>query len=400
MVSGVGIQSNKFLRGLNKTGLYDIVHIAGSLYQQNPTPIIYEGIKIYPISTPYGDPQTLKQILHLEQPDIILAFSDPRFYEYLFMMDDAIRKDSKLIFYHTWDNEPFPKFNLPWYEACDEIVMLSEFSHKLLLDNGVSCHCITHGFDPSEFYILPKEIVDAERKKIFEMAGSPNAKFLIFWNNRNITRKRPGDVLMAFKRFSETHPDSVLFMNTEPLLPEGTNLPQVYEDLNISQYGGKVVFNFNKLQTPALNVIYNAADATLTITHSEGFGLCVGESLMAGTPVIATRTGGIPEQMSRKSEQGEEVFGILMDPDVRHLFGVPGAPYIYQDYVSFNTIEKALATAYDLAQHGKWKPLGEAGREFVIRNYHTNQVVDNWHKLLQEVASTPSMYKAWKLHTL
>lgn len=408
MPSGVGIQCNKLLRGLNRTGKYEIVQIAGSLLRQNPQPVILDNIKLYPTADGYGNPNLIRQVMSVERPDIVLAFSDPRFFIYLFMMDNEIRGNSKLVFYHTWDNEPFPKFNLPWYSACDHLVYLSKFSYELAARNGLQCECIPHGMDPSEFYPLPSEIVQQERNHLFGVAGKPDTKFVIFWNNRNITRKRPADVVWAFNEFYKTHPDSLLLMNTSAIDSEGTDLPQIIRDLKID---APVVFNFQKLETQKLNLFYNVADVVLLPSINEGFGLSVAESLCATTPVIATRTGGITEQMSKvihheveHSDNGpqceaydeEKQFGILMDPAAKELYGVPGMPYIFRDYVSYDQMLSALDIAYRRHKGGDWKRFGVEGREHIIENYHIDSTVRKWDDLLAEVHSTPSTYRKWQ----
>ena len=43
--------------------------------------------------------------------------------------------------------------------------------------------------------------------------------------------------------------------------------------------------------------MYNASDYTIGISDAEGFGLSTLESLSCGTPIIATMTGGLQEQV-------------------------------------------------------------------------------------------------------
>lgn len=406
--SGVGIQCRKLLQGLNKTGRYSIVEIAGSLIPQPPSPIMFEGIKLYPTSDGYGNQQLLRTVMNLETPDIVLVFSDPRFFEYLFVMDNEIRSKAKLILYHTWDNAPFPKFNLPWYSACDRIVMLSDFSHKLMSQNGVKCDLIQHGFDPSEFYPLPPEVVSLERAKIINQAKNPNIDFIIFWNNRNMMRKRPGDLIQAFKTFSKIYPNSLLVMHTNPNDPEGTNLIAIIEE--VDPCDSPIMVSSQKITSEQLNILYNISDVSINIAFSEGFGLCVGESLLTGTPVVATRTGGMTEQMSTltqipeihnidgkgcESHTEETHFGILLDPEVRNMYGHQAAPYIYGDYVSEEQIVSSLSTIRSLKS--KYITLGEEGREHIIQNFHINSTVDKWDKLLQEEYQKESSYTSYKL---
>jgi glycosyltransferase involved in cell wall biosynthesis len=397
LFSGVAVQSKKLLKGLLRTGRYEVVQIAGSQIQQNPAAVDFEGIKLYPSSEGYGNPNLVRQVMAVEKPDVMIAFSDPRFFSYLFMMDNELRPKTRLIFYHTWDNGPFPKFNNPWYAACDRIVMLSKFSHKLIKEGGVECDCIPHGMDPSEFFPLDSQRVQNERAAIMAQAKTTglNVSFIIFYNNRNIWRKRPGDVMNIFRQFSKTHPDVLLLMHTAPIDKDGTDLVGILNDVNVTN--SPVVFSINPLPADKLNILYNIADVTINIAYNEGFGLCVAESLCAGTPVIATRTGGMPEQI--ETEEGPA--GILLDAPVRELFGVPGAPYIYRDYVTYDQTLAALEKAYQQAKTSAWKKeVGQRGRDHIVQNYHIDETVHKWDMLIQDTLSKPSVYKPWRLTTL
>jgi glycosyltransferase involved in cell wall biosynthesis len=392
MPSGVGIQSKKFITGLQKTGKYEIVCIAGSVTPQNPQPFLYENIKMYPTADGYGNPNLVRMVISVEKPDIVVAFSDPRFFSYLFFMDDEIRLNSKFIFYHTWDNEPFPKFNLPWYASCDEVVMLSKFSYDLMTANGIDCHYIPHGMDSGEFFPVPPDVRRAERENLAAQAGvRDRVEFIIFWNNRNINRKRPGDVVNVFREFSKKHPKVMLVMNTVPIDREGTDLIAVTQEVNKTE--APIVFNFQRLASDRLNVLYNAADVTINIAYNEGFGLCVAESLMAGTPVIATRTGGMTAQMT----DGKDTFGWLLDSVARELFGVPGAAYIFRDYVSEEQVLNALEEAYELKKEGNLREIGLKGREYIQKTYPIENTVKLWDDLLEETLAKPSLFKRWRL---
>lgn len=392
LLSGVSIQSKKLLEGLNRTGRYDVVEIAGSLIPQPQQPVLFNNIKLYPTSDGYGNPNMLRYVLQQEKPDITVAFSDPRFFIWLFTMDNEVRPLSRFLFYHTWDNAPFPKFNLPWYYACDRIVMLSKFSHALMTGSGLKADCVPHGMDPTEFYPLTPEQRQTERQNILKTSPNPNATFVLFWNNRNISRKRPADIMQIFKQFHVRHPDSVLIMNTSPVDKDGTDLISVYVDTIGSEV--PILFNFQQVESNRLNALYNVADVTLNIAFNEGFGLCVAESLCAGTPVIVTQTGGMGEQV--KTEEGPA--GALLEPVVQEMFGIPGMAYIYRDYVSYAQTLQALENAYEETRKGTWKTVcGQRGRDHIIQNYHIDSTIRKWDELIQEELAKPSTYRPWRL---
>lgn len=412
--TGVGIQARKLLKGLSKTGKYEVVELACASNHRDLNPVKEENILIYPINIQreYGNQNVIRQLIGREKPDFIIPFGDPRFFGYLFQMDDEIREHCKILFYHTWDNDPFPKFNVPFYNSCDGLVMISKFSYNLISPNvSTPTYLVQHGFDPTEFFPINEEEIKKERENLRKMVNLPHLDFVIFWNNRNISRKRVGDVMMNFKKFHKVHPHSLLLMNTDPVDMEGIDIIQFQRDLEFENV--PIIFNFNKVDSSKLNLFYNVADITLTLTHSEGFGLCVGESLCSGTPVVSTKTGGITEQMSymkhyeaidngstgRPSYEEEEVvFGKLMEPDVRNLFGVPGMSYIYQDYVSEKTVLSSLNEMYNRKK--ELKQLGKEGRQFIIENFHENKVIEKWDSVLEQVSSLPSRFEKIKVISL
>jgi glycosyltransferase involved in cell wall biosynthesis len=387
--SGVGGQARKLLFGLQKTGRYTITVLGGSLIPQPPDPIDMQGITLYPVSNGYGNQNQLRSIMAVTKPDIVIAFSDPRFFNYMFSIDNELRKHSKFILYHTWDNDPFPKFNLQWYAACDYVVTISKFSSELLREGGVENTCIQHGFNPQEIYPLKQEKVAAVRAEFAKAIGRSSIGFLIFWNNRNLHRKRMEDVVMIFSKFHEKHPDAALLMNTEAVNNEGNDLIHLLHDLVHPSL--PVILNLNRVNEERINEFYNVADVTLNIASQEGFGLTVGESLLAETPVIATKTGGMMEQM--KSET--DTFGVLLPAAVRELFGIPGSPYIYKDYVNYAQVIGALENIYDSRDYFVAK--GKKGREFICKELNISSTVEKWDNLLYDVYNKSSVYKRYDL---
>jgi glycosyltransferase involved in cell wall biosynthesis len=53
-----------------------------------------------------------------------------------------------------------------------------------------------------------------------------------------------------------------------------------------------------------MNFLYNLADITVLPSNAEGWGLALTESMMAGTMIMATVTGGMQDQMRFEDENG------------------------------------------------------------------------------------------------
>ena len=407
MSSGVGTMSREFVMGtLHK---YDWVQIGGAIKHPEEGNVvdISESVqkdynikdaylKIYPISG-YGNDEVLRSIMCIEKPDAILHYTDPRFWTWLYNMEHEIRQNIPIYYYNIWDDLPYQRWNEPFYESCDLIMNISRQTVNIVdnvcqkkprtdWDNTYVPHGINHT------YFMPVDTLhkDYEKSRKFRqhILGGKQYDFVVFWNNRNIRRKLPGDVVMAFKTFCDMLPKDeskkcALVMHTQPVDENGTDLPAVVDEL-CSDYD--VIFSNEKLDNNQMCWMYNMADVTINIASNEGFGLGTCESLMCGTPIVVNVTGGLQDQCGFKKEDGsyltvddynddfqsnhrgkykehgEWVFPVF--PSNISLQGSPPTPYIYDDRPSFEDAADGLKHFYDMGADGR-QECGEKGVEFV-----------------------------------
>ncbi len=69
----------------------------------------------------YGTPDLLRQIIKLENPDAIFLITDPRYFTWLFQMENEIRKNIPITYLNMWDELPAPMYNKEYYESCDAL---------------------------------------------------------------------------------------------------------------------------------------------------------------------------------------------------------------------------------------------------------------------------------------
>ena len=129
-----------------------------------------------------------------------------------------------------------------------------------------------------------------------------------------------------------------------------------------------------------LAMMYNIADCTINISDAEGFGLATLESLSCGTPIIATMTGGLQEQVT----DGEKWFGIGIEPASKALIGSQQVPYIYEDRVSQEDVVDAMTKMYEMSKEER-QSLGDAGRQHIIDNYSFEDYQDRWVEVMDTV---------------
>jgi len=85
---------------------------------------------IYPFNG-YGTPEVVRQLIQIEKPDAIMFFTDPRYWIWLFQMENEIRKKIPMIYLSIWDDLPAPLYNKPYYESCDTLLAISKQTHNI-----------------------------------------------------------------------------------------------------------------------------------------------------------------------------------------------------------------------------------------------------------------------------
>ena len=401
MPSGVATQTKYVIESLLKTGKYQVISLGGAIKHQNYQPMRTEEFKddwtIFPVDG-FGDANIIRSILRTEKPDILWFMTDPRFYGWLWSIANEIRPLVPMVYYHVWDNYPYPTFNRPYYLSNDTVVTISKLTDDIVRNVApeVDCHYIPHVVDTDIFTPLPDVEVQKLKKENFSQWKED--KFLVFWNNRNARRKQSGAVIWWFKDFLDKvgKDKAVLLMHTEPNDPNGPDLQAVINELGLNN--GEVLFSMQKTVPQSLNTMYNLADVTVNIADAEGFGLATFESLAAGTPIICTMTGGLQEQVT----DGKDWFGIGLEPAAKYVIGSQEVPFIYEDKVSKEQFLEALEKMYNMTKTQR-EEMGLKGREHVLKNYNKDKLLKQWDELLTKVYEEKGswedrkQYERWSL---
>ena len=87
-------------------------------------------VKLY-ATDGYGNEQMLFQIIGMEHPDAILHFTDPRFWGWLYAIENQIRDAIPLTYLNIWDDVPFPQYNRSFYESCDALFSISKQTYNI-----------------------------------------------------------------------------------------------------------------------------------------------------------------------------------------------------------------------------------------------------------------------------
>ncbi len=378
--SGVSNQTRYMIEALLETGRYQVISLGGAMKHVDYTPQKVEGHGdnwiIIPIDG-YGTPDQIRSLLRTHKPDILWFMTDPRFYEWLWAVDNEVRSHIPMVYYHVWDNDPAPVFNRGFYESNDMVVSISKLTHRIVSEvtSNVENIYFPHAVD-SHFF---KPHSQEENDQILKEHDLED-KFVFFWNNRNAKRKQSGSLIYWFKKFCDRvgHDKAVLIMHTDPSDPYGQPLEHLLSHFGLHR--GQVRLSKEKVGLDYLAKMYNIADCTINISDAEGFGLATLESLSCGTPIVATMTGGLQEQVT----DGEQSFGIGLEPASRALIGSQQVPYIFEDRVSEDQVVSAMEKMYKMTKEER-EALGQAGRQHVVENYSFEKYQSGWVDILDKV---------------
>lgn len=354
-------------------------------------------VTIYP-SNGYGHPDLIRNLLKTEKPDAVFIFTDPRYWVWLFEIENEIRKKIPIVYLNIWDDYPAPMYNKTYYESCDLLMGISKQTvniNKLVLGDKAKNKIISyvpHGLNHKMFYPIDQNDKRWEDLQQFkqQLFDGDEFDFVVLYNSRNIRRKQVPDTIWAFKQFVDKLPREkaqkcALILHTNQVDNNGTNLPAVINALcghDPKKYN--FIFSEQKLSADQMNLLYNSTDVQIQLTSNEGWGLSLTEALLVGNPIVANVTGGMQDQMRFSDDKGlwftpdENVpsnhrgtykehgpWAFPVFPTNISIVGSPPTPYIFDDRCDASDAAEQLLKVYDLSSEQR-KTLGKLGREWAI----------------------------------
>lgn len=350
---------------------------------------------LYP-SSGYGTIERVRELMKIEKPDAIMLFTDPRYWEWLWIHEREIRSQIPILYLNIWDSLPYPLYNRGYYESCDLLMAISkqtENINKVVLGDKVKNKVITyvpHGINENVFFPITEEHEKWNDLQQFknQLFRGKEYDFVLMFNSRNIRRKSFPDTLLAWKLFVDNLPedkkDKVAFIaHTQPVDENGTDLNAVIEMIWGKTPPNVFITGLNRFVPEQMNLLYNCSDAGILISSNEGWGLSLTEAMMCGKPIIANVTGGMQDQMRFEDENGNwiqftEEFGsnhfgkykkcgewaFPVFPTNMSLIGSVPTPYIFDDRADFRDAAKQIEVLYNLSKEERISK-GKAAREWV-----------------------------------
>lgn len=403
--SGIGHMGRELI--LNTAHRYNWVNIGGAIkhpdagqrFDLSPDTntqmnLTDSSVMLYPTDG-YGSPDLVRQIIQIEKPDAIFLITDPRYWVWLFEIENEIRKHIPIVYLNIWDDYPAPLYNETFYESCDMLLGISKQTvniNKIVLgpkaENRI-IEYVPHGVNEKVFRPLSEEELKSKEYLEFknQVFKDKDIEFVVLFNSRNIRRKQIPDTILAFRHFVDRLPKEqarkcLLLLHTQPVDEHGTDLPAVIDLLCPEDYCN-VHFTPGIIDQGKLNWLYNIADAQILLTSNEGWGLSLTEALLVGKPIIANVTGGMQDQMrfvkdgkwmeldekfpsnhrGTIKECGEWAFPVF--PTSRSLVGSVPTPYIFDDRCEPEDAADMIEKVYNLPKEERVKR-GLKGREWAM----------------------------------
>lgn len=219
-------------------------------------------------------------------------------------------------------------------------IAMSPFGQRQMQDKGIECEYIPHSIEtkiykPNFEFKTGQNVRDymqSQDKFVVGMVAANKASGLIH-------RKAFSENILAFSIFHKKHPDSMLYIHTEPTGNRiGWNLAKLVEAVGLPMdavaFPHPLEYRYG-IPREQLAVLYSGMDVLLAPSYGEGFGVPTVEAQACGTPVIGSSWAATPDLVA---EDGWLIDGQPQwDNSQMAWWRIPSVP----------SIVKALEMAYD-----------------------------------------------------
>lgn len=345
----------------------------------------YKNVIIEPLpyigEDPYGR-EAMPELLQKYQPDLVFGLNDlwvwtadermPHMQDWFFKHLKGYKPYIPFIGYFPVDGRPWEQ---KWVKALNNMAFAATFTdygYKVLSEtpnvNMSKVNKVYHGHSHEDFYPITKEEANKMRKHM----GVPEDAYVVGCINRNQERKNLPSLITAFKMFNDGYsvcdgcghyqsldfakdceycgsydftegkkgvPQAHLYLHMNPYDGRGYRLPKLVQDNKAKNVIMMQPYDVAEgISTEDLNKVYNLCDVTVNVALAGGYELGVAESMAAGTPVIATRTTSITEQL-------QDDRGYLVPPAMA--VAVNDASHCIKHFVDIDRLVDTLYHVYE-----------------------------------------------------
>jgi glycosyltransferase involved in cell wall biosynthesis len=356
--SGYGQQCGIWAQKLREMG-HEVV--ISAFWGLSGCVIQWNGITVLPgFGGAYCSPSLQQHAKHAS-PDLVVHLGDAR------MLDPAVLQQLPVAHWLPGDCRPMSAADRNVLEASGgQIVAMSRFGQARFKAAGFTgATYVPHGisfetFKPAE----DKEALRAGR-------GMDPDAFVIGVNaaNNDAIRKAAPEMMLAFAKFHQSHPDAILALHTGVHQDGGPDLEAVAENLGITDrcmVANQYRYTAGLITPQDMADWYGCIDVLCAATYAEGFGLPIVESLACGRPVITTACSSMEE----------------LNPDGLQIMGEPWWNGVHQGWwvrPSVKELVAAFEEAYEKRGDVDQVKLRESVAQYevgVVAEQHMGPVID------------------------
>ena len=392
--TGYSKVSHSMLQELAKQPWLELTHFG---FQKNPQSKAIEACRAYPAGVDVIDAAALEkplqagfgfgalpEIIRRKKPHVVMIYND---LAVVSQFMDAIRASGIPRTFKIWVycDQVYNMQNQVFLDRLnrdvDRIFAFSPHWKRCLKDQGITrpVDVITHGFNPKQFFPMPKELA---RKTI----ALPQDIFLFLNLNRNQPRKRYDILIMAFVELIVKYPTKPVFLLCicDAGQKGGWPLFEIYarelklRGVSAEQFRDRLVVTSQDMafRDEEINMFYNAADVGITTADGEGWGLCQFEQMGVGVPQVVPDIGGFKEFCTAENT-------VLVKPKVRYYLPAIQCP-VGGEAEACDPHDVCLAMEEYLLNSEKRKAHGARAKEKVV-GYTWERACETLVKRLQAV---------------
>lgn len=236
----------------------------------------------------------LKILKKIENQDIFIYEAGPT--TQLPALNKIISKDKLLVHIH-WDGMGNKRKD----NSFSYLIPVSNYIGEQWRKNtGCSKSKIKPLYNCANIERFEKQISEEEKKELKKKLGIPDENKIILFTGRIVEEKGVKELLQAFHQVK--YDNITLLIVGSANFGSKTNTPYEKEVAEIIQKSSRQIIFTGFVHQTKLYKYYNIADiAVMPSLFQDPAPLVCIETQATGTPLIATRVGGIPEYVTKKS---------------------------------------------------------------------------------------------------
>lgn len=262
------------------------------------------------------------------------------------------------------DHDPVPPPVQKFFANTGAVpIAMSRFGEDRLRKAGLDPLYVPHGIDTAAFHPM-------DRREARSILGLPPDGFVVGMvaaNRGNPSRKSFAEVMEAFARIRQNHPESILYLHTDKAgNQQGINLEELSRHLGIPDDAVVYCDQYNYwLSFPAahMRATFSAMDVLLNPSRGEGFGIPIVEAQACGTPVIVSDFTAMPELVGAGWKvRGQRIWTAMGSwqfvPDVDDIVAQIENAYAHRGDPLLREKARRFAMDYDagFVTQNHWKP--------------------------------------------